>query len=143
MSVEQLARDFVMGMTDEQKTLSSATPDATASGGVLPGRIPAATAFKVMAALETAMPDFKIEVQHVVVKDNEAIVHLMWSGTQTAALSLPGMPPVPPSGKKASVKDTFVLTFKGDKVSHLHVESPADGGIPSALLQLGVQAPPR
>jgi pyruvate/2-oxoglutarate dehydrogenase complex dihydrolipoamide acyltransferase (E2) component len=39
------------------------------------------------------------------------------------------------------VKDTYVITVQGDKVSHMTVESPADGGIPAALGQLGVKMP--
>jgi hypothetical protein len=54
---------------------------------------------------------------------------------------MPGMPTIPPTGKKVSVKDTYVITVQGDKVSHIHVESPADGGIPAALAQLGVKTP--
>jgi hypothetical protein len=74
---------------------------------------------------------------------NQATVKAQWSGTQTGPLSLPvpGMATVPPTGKKASVKDTYVVTVQGDKVAHLRVESPADGGIPAALAQLGVKTP--
>jgi hypothetical protein len=50
------------------------------------------------------------------------------------------MPTFPPTGKKVSVKDAFVLTVQGDRVSHMSVESPADGGIPAALEQLGVKS---
>jgi len=39
------------------------------------------------------------------------------------------------------VKDTYIVTVKGDKVSHFQVDSPADGGIPAALMQMGVQMP--
>jgi hypothetical protein len=54
---------------------------------------------------------------------------------------MPGMPTIPPTGKKVSVSDTYVFTVQGDKVSRIHVESPADGGIPAALAQLGVKTP--
>jgi hypothetical protein len=30
---------------------------------------------------------------------------------------------------------------QGDKVSHMKVDSPADGGIPGAIAQLGVKVP--
>jgi hypothetical protein len=39
------------------------------------------------------------------------------------------------------VKDTYIVTVQGDKVSHLQVESPTDGGIPAMLAQLGVKMP--
>jgi hypothetical protein len=142
MSVEQVARDFVSNMGDAAKVKGLLSPDAMVSGGVLPKPMPAMEAFKIVGGLYAAMPDLKFDIQHVVVKGDEAIVNAVWSGTQTAQLSLmPGMPTVPPSGKKVSVKDTFVIHVQNDKVTHMHVESPADGGIPGVLKQLGVQAP--
>jgi hypothetical protein len=49
------------------------------------------------------------------------------------------MSTIPPTGKKVSVKDAYVVTVQGDKVSHFEVNSPADGGIPAALAQIGVK----
>ena len=48
-----------------------------------------------------------------------------------------------PPGKreKVSAKDAYVITVMGDKVSHFQVNSPADGGIPAMLAQLGVKMP--
>ena len=40
MSVEQVARDFIMMMADSEKALGMVTADAMASGGVLPQPIP-------------------------------------------------------------------------------------------------------
>jgi len=48
---------------------------------------------------------------------------------------------MPPTGKKVSAKDVFVVTVEGDKVSHLHVDSPGGGGLPALLAQLGVNLP--
>jgi predicted ester cyclase len=141
MSVEQVARDLVTNMTDVEKTKAHLTADAVASGGVLPKPMPAMEAFKTIGGLMTAMPDLRFEVQQVTVNGNQATVKVLWSGTQSGTLSLPGMPAVPPTGKKVSVKDAFVITVQGDKVSRLQVESPADGGIPGALAQLGVKMP--
>lgn len=141
MSVEQVARDLITMMTDVEKTKASLTPDAMASGGVLPQPMPAMEAFNLIAGLKTAFPDLKFEVEQVTVNGDQATVKALWGGTQSGALSMPGMPSVPPTGKKVSVKDTYVVTVQGDKVSHLQVESPADGGIPGALAQLGVKMP--
>ena len=118
------------------------TPDAMASGGVLPQPIPAMEAMKVMAGLSTAFPDLKFDVQQVTVNGNQATVKAQWSGTQTGPLSLmPDMPSIPPTGKKVSVQDAYIITVQGDKVSHMQVDSPAGGGIPGALAQLGVKMP--
>jgi hypothetical protein len=51
------------------------------------------------------------------------------------------VPTIPATGKKVSVKDTYILTVQGDKVSHMQVESPTDGGIPGAIAQLGLKIP--
>ena len=141
MSVEQVARDIVMNMTNEAKVKSMITPDAKASGGVLPQPIPVMEAMKVSVGLLTAFPDFKIDIQQVTVKGNEATVKAVWSGTNTGPWNMPGMPSIPPTGKKVSVKDAYVLTVQGDKLSHMRIDSPADGGIPAAMTQLGVKMP--
>ncbi len=140
MSVEQVARDFVTNMGNEQKATSQLTPNAMVDGGVLPRPMPAAEAFKVMQGLTQAMPDLTIDVQQVDVNGNLATVKVRWGGTQTRPLSLgmPGMPTIPPTGKKVSVNDTYLVTVQGDKVSHMTVESPSNGGIPGALSQLGI-----
>ena len=143
MNVEQVARDFISHMNDAEKIKKMVTTDAMASGGVLPQPIPMTEALKVTTALTTAFPDFKIDVQQVTVNGNQATVKVVWSGKNTGSLSLPvpGMPAVPATGKKVSVKDTYIVTVRGDKVTHIQVESPADGGIPGALAQMGVKVP--
>jgi predicted ester cyclase len=143
MSVEQVARDFVTNMNDVEEMKRRVTADAVASGGALPQAIPAMEALKIMSGLTTAIPDFKYDIQQVTVNGNQATVKVLWSGTQSGPLSLPmpGMPTIPPTGKKVLVKDTYVITVQGDIVSHIHIESPTDGGIPAALAQLGVKTP--
>jgi predicted ester cyclase len=143
MSVEQVARDFVKSLNDPDKLKGLLVPDAIASGGVLPQAMPALEALGMMNALITAMPDLSFDVEQVTVQGDQATVRVTWNGTQSGPLSLPlpGVPALPPTGKKVSVKDAYVLSVQGDKISHLRVDSPADGGIPAALAQLGVKAP--
>jgi hypothetical protein len=143
MTVEQIARDFIANMADIEKTRKSITADAMADGGVLPQAIPALEALKILGGLKTAIPDIKFDIQQVSANGNQVTVKAMWGGNQTGPLSLPipGMKPIPPTGKKVWVKDEYIVTVQGDKVSHIHVESPADGGIPAALGQLGVKTP--
>jgi len=143
MSVEQVARDFIAMMADSEKALDMVTADAMASGGVLPQPIPMKDTVSILSGLKTALPDLRFDVEQVTVDGDKATVTAMWSGTNTGPLSLPmpGMPTIPPTGKKVSVKDTYIVTVTGDKVSHMRVESPADGGIPGALSQMGVEVP--
>ena len=143
MSTESVARDLIANMTNIEKVKSMVTPDAMASGGVLPMALPMMEAMKVVGGLSTAFPDFKIDIQQVTLNGNQATVKVMWGGTNNGPLNLgiPGMPAIPATGKKVSVKDSYIVTVLGDKVTHFEVISPTDGGIPAALMQLGVQMP--
>jgi len=143
MSVEQIARDFITRLNDVSAAEAYLTPDAVAAGGVLPQPIPAKEAISLMSALNTAFPDLKFDIQNVTVEGNQATVQAIWSGTNKGPLNmpLPGLQSIPPTGKQVSVKDTYIVTVQGDKVSRIEVNSPPDGGIPAALGQIGVKAP--
>ncbi len=143
MSVEQVARDFISNMNNVEKMKAMVTPDAMASGGMLPQPVPVLESMQSMAGLATAFPDFKFEVQQVTVNGNEAKVKVHISGTNTGAfdMGVPGVPTVPATGKKVSAQDAFVVTVQGDKVTALRIDSPADGGLPAILAQMGVKVP--
>jgi hypothetical protein len=143
MSVEQIARDFITKLNDVSAAESYLTPDAVSAGGVLPQPIPAREAIGLLTALKIAFPNLKFDVQNVTVNGNQATVQAVWSGTNNGPLNmpLPGMPSIPPTGKQVSVKDTYIVTVDGDKISCLDVSSPSDGGIPAALGQIGVAVP--
>ena len=141
MSVEQIASDFITKMNNVNEAESYLMPDAVAAGGILPQPIPAKEAMALMSALNSAFPDLKLEIQNVTVKGNQATVQAVWGGTNNGDLNMPGMPSIPATGKQVSVKDTYVVTVDGDKVSRIEVASPPDGGIPAALNQIGVKAP--
>jgi hypothetical protein len=143
MSVEQIARDFITRLNDVNAAEAYLTTDAVAAGGVLPQPIPAKEAISLMSALNTAFPDLKFDIQNVTVNGNLATVQAVWSGTNTGPLNMPfpGMQNIPPTGKRVSVKDTYIVTVEGDKISRLEVDSPTDGGIPAALGQIGVTVP--
>jgi predicted ester cyclase len=143
MSVEQVAREFITSMANEAKVKSMLTPDAMVSGGVLPKPMPAMEAFGMIAGMKAAFPDLWYKVEQVAVNGDKATVQATFGGTNSGTLSLPipGLPSLPPTEKKISVKDAFVVTVRGDKVAQMHVDSPADGGIPAALAQLGVKLP--
>ena len=143
MSVEQIARDFITKMSDVSEAESYLASDAVSAGGVLPQPIPAREAITLLIALNTAFPDLKLDVQNVTVKGNQATVEAVWGGTNTGPLNMPfpGMQNILPTGKQVSVKDTYIVTVEGDKISRLEVDSPPDGGIPAALAQIGVNVP--
>ena len=143
MSVEQVARDFITSMNDVNAAEGYLTADAVSAGGVLPQPMPLSDAMNMMTALKTAFPDLKFDVQKVTVNGNQATVQAIWSGTHKGPVNMPfpGMQNIPPTGKQVSVKDTYIVTVQGDKVSRIEVDSPSDGGIPAALKQIGVKVP--
>ena len=143
MSVEQVARDFVSNMNNGEKIKSMVTPDAMLTGGVVPQPIQVTEAMNMIAGIYAAFPDLKFDVQQVTVTGNQATAKVQMSGTNTGAFSMPvpGMPSFPATGKKVSVQDAFVATVQGDKVSALRIDSPANGGLPAILAQLGVKIP--
>jgi predicted ester cyclase len=143
VSVEQVARDFVSNMNNIEKMKAMVAPDAMASGGMLPQPMPLMESMQSMAGLATAFPDLKFEVQQVTVNGNDATVKVHMSGTNTGAfdMQVPGVPTMPATGKKVSAQDAFVVTVQGDKVTAFRVDSPADGGLPAILAQMGAKMP--
>ncbi len=141
MNVEQVARNFILQMRDTKALMGMVTPDAMASGGVLPQPIPVTESIKVTEGLFSGFPDMKIDILSVMVNGNQATVKVKLGGTQSGPLTLPGFPSIPASGKKVAVMDGYIVTVQGDKISHFQVDSPADGGIPAMLMQLGVKMP--
>ena len=143
MSVEQVARDFVSSMNNVEKMKSMVAPNAMASGGMLPQPVPLMESMQSMAGLAAAFPDFRFEVQQVTVNGDQATVKVHMSGTNTGAfdMHLPGLPVIPATGKKVSMQDAFVVTVQGDKVTSMRIDSPADGGLPAILAQMGVKMP--
>jgi predicted ester cyclase len=144
MSVEEVAREFVSRMTDEAAVQAMLSADATVSGGVLPAAMPAMEAFRMIGGLQAGFPDIHFEPQKVSVNGDQATVDVQITGTNSGAVSLPlpGMTgSIPPTGRKVSVTDRFVITVRGDKVSQMHVDSPSGGGVAGILEQLGVNRP--
>lgn len=97
------------------------------------------------ALIKEAMPDFKWGVQSVTTHGNQVTVTMKWTGTHTGTFRLsamlPGTPDIPATGKKVSASDKFTFAVNGDKLSSVTIDSPADGGLPAMLQQLGVQIP--
>ena len=143
MSVEQVAREFISSMKNPAMMQTMVAPGAMASGGALPMPMPLVESMKVTDVMMAAFPDMTIDVRDVQVKGNDATVKVQLTGTQTGSFSLPfpGMQSIPATGKKVSVPDAFVVTVDGDKVSGMRVDSPANGGMPAILSQLGVKMP--
>lgn len=95
-----------------------------------------------MHAMKTAFPDFTFE--EITATESGATVTIKHhiTGTHTGPLNLPGMPPIPATGKSIRLSEEgSVFTFRGEKISQYQAETTPDGGLPGMLKQLGVQMP--
>jgi hypothetical protein len=60
------------------------------------------------------------------------------TGTQTNTLTLPGLPPIPATGKRFSARYPTSATWRGDKLAAMSLGPSATLPV---LQQLGVQPP--
>lgn len=82
ISVEQIASNFMMTMSDPQKLITLINPNAMVGGGVLPEYIPATEAINIIFRLKAAFPDLNFGIQQVTLSGNTATMHTTWSGSR-------------------------------------------------------------
>ena len=99
----------------------------------------------IQRAVEDAFPDWSFNV-HKVQEWGEKVtgaVQITGTHTRDLVLPIPGMPPIPATGKKVSLpEEQLEFTFKGEKIASLTSDNVPGGGIPGVLAQIGVQLPP-
>jgi steroid delta-isomerase-like uncharacterized protein len=96
----------------------------------------------LMHALNTAMPDFAFNVSSFEADGDTVVARAHITATHTGTLALPGMPSLPPTGKKVSLpEEVQTYTVKDGKLQALTTDGRPDAGIPGMLAQLGVVAP--
>jgi len=123
-------------------TLSSLVADDFTFVGITPQPLTKQDFLGFMHVMTTAFPDFKFNETHAEESGDTATVKHKITGTHTGTLALPGMPPIPATGKKIALpEEKEVYTFKGGKLAKMVGEPAPDGGVPGLLKQLGVQMP--
>ncbi len=96
----------------------------------------------LQGALFQAFPDWSFNSAPLKQEGNEVIGAVRITATHTAPLVLPGLPPVPATGKHVSLPEEYThYTFEGDKIASLASDSPPGGGVPGLLQQIGLQLP--
>jgi predicted ester cyclase len=73
---------------------------------------------KVLAA---AFPDGRWTYERPIRDGEQASAEHRFEGTQTATLSMPGVPAIPPTNKKVSLSASVVLTVHGGKITRARV----------------------
>jgi hypothetical protein len=93
-------------------------------------------------SLHTAFPDFKFNETGASESGNTATIKHKITGTHTGTFNVPGMPPIPATGKSFTLpEETSVFTFAGEKATKYLAEPAPNGGLVGILSQIGVQMP--
>jgi predicted ester cyclase len=87
-----------------------------------------------------AFSDFKFNETLVEEGADMVICTQHITGTHTGTLALPGLPPVPATGKKVAMpEEKQVFTFRDGKFARAHSDPVPGGGVMGILAQLGVK----
>jgi predicted ester cyclase len=86
-----------------------------------------------------AAPDWHIALENLSESGDTVQGTSHITGTQTGTLALPGMPPLPATGKRFETRDQITSTIRGNLVASITVV-PSSPSIPE---QLGMPTPPR
>ena len=124
------------------KKLDGMVADDMVFAGPVPEPLGKREFIGVQTAMHVAMPDWKFNPSDFKENGDVVTVNFQITGTQTGELSLPmpGLPKLPPSGKKISLpKEQSTFTVKNGKLSRLDVTSTPGGGVMGILAQLGVK----
>jgi predicted ester cyclase len=145
MDAEKLFRDVLAAIEsgDMAKAGNYLTGDFTFSGPV-PQPIGKAEYLGLQGALIKAIPNWKFNAKNIKVQGNTVTATLQITGThtQTLAAIMPGMSPVPATGKKITLpQEPLTVTMRGDKMASLEAGHVPGGGVPGLLAQIGVQLP--
>ena len=98
----------------------------------------------IQSAMVAGMPDWKFNAADYKEQGDKVMAVIQITGTQTRELRLPlpGMQPIPASGKRVALpKEPVTFTIKDGKISRLESGVVPGGGVMGVLAQLGVPAP--
>ena len=95
----------------------------------------------IQSAMQAGMPDWKFNASDFKEDGDKVMVTMQITGTHTGELKLPmpGMPPIPATGKRVSLpKEQTTFTLKDGKVVRLETAGVPGGGVMGILVQLGI-----
>jgi predicted ester cyclase len=128
------ARDFAKVATylSDDFTLSGPTPQPVGKNEFI----------AIQSAFMNAFPDWSFNLSHMEEQGDKTNATVQITGTHTQTLAVPGLPPIPATGKKVSLpEEHLVFTFKADKIANLSSDEVPGGGIAGVLQQIGVTLP--
>src|SRR5262249_34240267 len=117
--------DRIAGYLTEDFTFRGVTPQPVGKHGFIESQ----------KAWFAGVPDWHLTPENLREEGGVVKADTRITGTHTGVLALPGMPPIPPTGKTFRTVDHAVATLRGDQVASVTVEP----GSPGIMEQLGVQ----
>ncbi len=145
MNARGIAQKVFMKIEDQDwdGALALLTDDFTFSGAV-PQPINGRQWIGVHRALAGAMPDLRFNFAGAGDDNGTARGTVALTGTHTGEFvaPIPGLPNVPPTGKRIALpKEPITVTERDGKLANLHVEPVPNGGLLGILKQMGVTVP--
>ena len=97
----------------------------------------------MLRALYTGFPDWHYDHDPIEVRPDSFAVMWRQGGTHIGTWNLPGMDPIPPTGKPVRIPEHyFFYKVAGGRIVEIRPD-PIPGGAPRGILQqIGVEAPP-
>ncbi|MCC7233074.1 MAG: ester cyclase [Bacteroidia bacterium] len=121
------------------KAEAQLTEDFQFSGAV-PTPINKKEWLNVQRAIQTGIPDLKLNIRVTEAKGDKVYAKASLAGTHTADMpvTIPGSHPATKTGKKIKMpEETLEFTIRGEKIAKIHVTPVANGGVPGLLEQVG------
>jgi predicted ester cyclase len=95
-----------------------------------------------MHILLAALPDFAFNISRYEENGDTIVAYSHITGTHMGPLALPGLPPIPATGKKVALpEEVQTYTVKNGKLQSLVTDARPDAGVAGMLAQLGVALP--
>lgn len=127
---------------NDADTLSPLVAEDFVMTGPTPQPLGKADFIGFMHVLLAALPDFAFNVSRFEDSGDTVVTYAHISGTHKGTLALPGLPPIPATGKKVALpEEVLTYTVKNGKLQSLVTDARPDAGVAGMLAQLGVALP--
>ncbi len=128
--------------SNDEQTITALVADDFKLSGPVPQPVGKQEFIGLMHVFYAAMPDFAFNISSYEENGDTVIAKSHITGTHTGVLALPGLPPIPPTGKKVRLpEEVQTYTLKDGKLHVLTTDARPDAGIPGLLAQIGVEIP--
>lgn len=128
--------------SNDADTLSPLVAEDFVMTGPTPQPLGKADFIGFMHVLLAALPDFAFNVSRFEENGDTVVTFAHISGTHKGTLALPGLPPIPATGKKIALpEEVLTYTVKNGKLQSLVTDARPDAGVAGMLAQIGVALP--